>query len=115
MLICDSHYYIDKSLLHSSCESVCIIKYHFNNGIFKTKQDIIKKDNWLRELWFGMPFQNTKDWLIDDEAFWKRWNSQKRLFVVMNENSYQAFAEKAQQTIRQSGRYNDMVWVSNRE
>ncbi|HSW69093.1 MAG TPA: glycosyltransferase family 39 protein [Gammaproteobacteria bacterium] len=80
-----------------------------------TAPDIIKKDNWLRELWFGMPFQNTKDWLIDDEAFWKKWNSQKRLFVVMNKNSYQAFLEKAQQTIRQSGQYNDMVWVSNRE
>jgi len=75
--------------------------------------DIIKKDNWVREMWFGMPFQNTKDWLIDDDVFWQRWKSDKRLFVIMNKNNYPAFLEKAQNTIRQWGKYNDVVWVVN--
>ncbi len=78
-----------------------------------TAPDIIKKDNWLRELWFGMPFQNTKDWLIDDKAFWERWNSNKRVFVIMSDNNYAAFSEKAKNTIQQLGKYNDVVWVSN--
>lgn len=78
-----------------------------------TAPDIIKKDNWLRELWFGMPFQNTKDWLIDDKVFWQRWNSNKRLFVIMNKNNYSAFSEKAKNSIHRLGKYNDVVWVSN--
>jgi len=78
-----------------------------------TAPDIIKKDNWLREMWFGMPFQNTKDWLINDEAFWQRWNSNKRLFVIMNKDYYATFAEKAKDTIHQYGSYNDVVWVAN--
>ncbi len=75
--------------------------------------DIIKKDNWQRELWFGMPFQNTKEWLINDDAFWQRWNSNKRLFVIMSENNFAAFSEKAKNTIQQSGKYKNVIWVSN--
>lgn len=78
-----------------------------------TAPDIIKKDNWRRELWFGMPFQNTKDWLIDDKAFWQRWNSNKRLFVIMSKDNYAAFSAKAKDSIHQLGRYNDIVWVAN--
>jgi 4-amino-4-deoxy-L-arabinose transferase-like glycosyltransferase len=76
--------------------------------------DIAKKDNWQRELWYGMPFQNTKDWLINEEAFWQRWNSGKRLFVVMSAGNYANFIAKAKDSVQELGKYNDMVWVSNK-
>ena len=112
-----------KTKLHADDEMVTYFKYYQDLPIYLerritivadwTAPDIINKDNWLREMWFGMPFQNTKDWLIDDAAFWQRWHSSKRLFVLMNKNNYAAFAEKAKGTIRQSGKYNDVIWVSN--
>ncbi len=76
--------------------------------------DIAKKDNWQRELWYGMPFQNTKDWLINEAAFWQRWNSDKRLFVIMGKGYYKDFLTKANKRVQQLGQYNDVVWVSNK-
>ncbi|HSW92946.1 MAG TPA: glycosyltransferase family 39 protein [Gammaproteobacteria bacterium] len=113
-----------KSRLKPDDEVVTYFKYYQDLPIYLerritivadwTAPDIIKKDNWVRELWFGMPFQNTKDWLIDDKIFWQRWHGKKRLFVMMNKNSYPAFSEKAKNTIRETGEYNDVVWVTNR-
>ena len=53
--------------------------------------DIPYNDNWVRELWYGMPFQNTEDWLINEDKFWERWNSDKRVFVFLNENYLDQF------------------------
>lgn len=40
--------------------------------------------NWRNELSYGMQFQSTQDWLIDDKEFLKRWQGNRRLFVVMS-------------------------------
>jgi len=47
---------------------------------------IAENDNWARELWYGMAFQNTEDWLIGEANFWKRWNGPKRVFVFVSAN-----------------------------
>ncbi len=52
-------------------------------------------DNWLRELWYGMPFQNTSDWLITEEIFWQKWYGNKRVFVFVNQNYYDHFKKQA--------------------
>lgn len=54
---------------------------------------IANKDNWIRELWYGMPFQNTADWLITENIFWQRWNSHKRIFVFLGENYMDQFTK----------------------
>ncbi len=74
--------------------------------------DIVQNDNWVRELWFGMPFQNTSAWLIEEPAFWKRWNSGKRLFVFMNVHDYADFSKKTR-TAYKWGEYNDVALVGN--
>lgn len=55
--------------------------------------DIIHYDNWQRELWFNTPYQDTSEWLIEEPILWERWNSNKRLFVIMNENFYRQFIQ----------------------
>lgn len=54
-------------------------------------QDIAQYDNWQRELWFSMPYQDTSKWLIEESTFWQRWQSDKRLFVILHENFYRDF------------------------
>lgn len=56
-----------------------------------TSPKIPYKDNWVRELWYGMPFQNTADWLITENIFWERWNGNKRVFVFLSSNYFQQF------------------------
>jgi len=111
-----------KTKLSATDEVVTYYKYYQDLPIYLERRitivadwkapDIITKDNWVRELWFGMPFQNTKDWLIDDSAFWQRWKSNKRLFVIMHKDDYAAFSAKAKNVYR-LGQYRDVVWVTN--
>jgi 4-amino-4-deoxy-L-arabinose transferase-like glycosyltransferase len=75
--------------------------------------DIAKNDNWVRELWYGMPFQNTSTWLINDEVFWQRWQSNKRLYVFLNESYYADFAKKAQHSLYKLAAYKNIILVSN--
>lgn len=75
--------------------------------------DIPQFDNWLRELWLGMPYQDTHTWLIEEPEFWERWHSQKRLFVLMNSIYYREFKEKAKTEIYRIGNYGDVYLISN--
>ncbi len=79
-------------------EIVTYYKFYYDLPIYTQRRvsivadwnapDIAQNDNWVRELWYGMPFQDTKEWLIDKNTFWQRWDSTKRLFVVTDENYY---------------------------
>ncbi len=112
-----------KPKLSANDEVVAYYKYYQDLPIYLERRitivadwaapDIINKDNWVRELWFGMPFQNTKDWLIDDHAFWRRWQSDKRLFVIMHKDDYAEFSMKAKKKAHQLGQHRDVVWVTN--
>ncbi|MBV8802043.1 MAG: glycosyltransferase family 39 protein, partial [Gammaproteobacteria bacterium] len=75
--------------------------------------DIPFNDNWLREMWYGMPFQDTSSWLIEDETFWEHWNSNKRVFVFMNSSYFKEFSKKASGRLFKMGEYNNVVLVSN--
>lgn len=77
-----------------------------------TEPDIEKNDNWLREFWYGIPFQKT-DWLIEENNFWKKWNSDKRLFVLLNAGYYEAFEKKAINKIHKLKQFNDVILVCN--
>lgn len=47
--------------------------------------------NWQNELRFGMQHQDTRTWMINDNTFWQRWHSHKRVFVIMDLRGYYQF------------------------
>lgn len=71
------------------------------------------RDNWLRELWYGLPFQNTQSWLWDEKTFWQHWNSSQRLFVFVNQNYLMQFKVNASADYYQLGRAHDIILLSN--
>jgi 4-amino-4-deoxy-L-arabinose transferase-like glycosyltransferase len=73
--------------------------------------DIAYKDNWLREMWYGMVFQDTSQWLIDENVFWQRWKSDKRLYVVTDEDYYHSLQTKTK--VYEISQYNDKVLLTN--
>lgn len=75
--------------------------------------DIANNDNWVRELWFGMPFQKTDDWLIDKDKFWQRWNSDKRMFVFLSANYFSHFQQHAKKCYI-VGEHNRIMLVCNK-
>lgn len=54
--------------------------------------DIATRDNWVRELWYGMSFEKgSNNYLLNETEFWQRWNSDKRIFVFVNDNYFEQF------------------------
>jgi len=113
-----------KSQLQPEDEVVAFYKYFQDLPIYLERRvtivadwnapDIALNDNWLRELWYGMPFQDTKAWLIDDYTFWQRWHSGKRLFVFTNPNYYKKLVGAGKAKIYLIAKYNDAILVSNK-
>lgn len=48
--------------------------------------------NWKNELKYGMQHQDTRDWMINDQTFWERWHSNKRMFAILGKDEYENFA-----------------------
>lgn len=74
--------------------------------------NIINVDNWARELWFGMPFQNTKEWLINEDMFWQRFQSSKHVYVFLNRNYFKQFKAHTNQ-YKIIAQHNDVILISN--
>ncbi len=74
--------------------------------------NIAKRDNWVRELWYGIPFQKTDDWLISEKTFFERWHNKKRMYAFVNENFFDQFKLYAKKYYF-LGRYNDIILLSN--
>jgi 4-amino-4-deoxy-L-arabinose transferase-like glycosyltransferase len=76
--------------------------------------DIANRDNWVRELWYSMPFQNTDEILWDETTFWKRWHSKEKMFVFLNENYLEQFQTHTRKYFL-IGQYHDIILVSNKK
>ena len=62
-------------------------------------------------MWYGMVFQDTKDWLIGESSFWQRWNSPKRLYVVTDKRYLNSFKQHHYYMLNKYK--NDVVLLSN--
>lgn len=112
-----------KSILKPEDEVMTYFRYYQDLPIYLerritivadwTAPDIALNDNWARELWYGMSFQDTKDWLINEETFWQRWNSNKRVFVFTDSDYYSNMKCRSKGPIYQVGQYNQIVLLSN--
>ncbi|MES2218330.1 MAG: glycosyltransferase family 39 protein [Pseudomonadota bacterium] len=110
-----------KSLLQPGDEVVTYYRYYQDLPLYLEKQltivadwhapDIAYNDNWLREMWYGMVFQDTSQWLIGDKEFLQRWHSAKRLYVVTDDDYYQAL--KSKMTVYKVSQYNDKILLTN--
>lgn len=104
-------------------EIINYFKYYYDAPLYLQKRvsvvadwkspDISKKDNWRRELWNGMPFQRTDEWLFDEKIFWKKWRGKKRVFVFLNMNYFNQFQSHTKRYYL-LGRHNDIVLLSNK-
>jgi 4-amino-4-deoxy-L-arabinose transferase-like glycosyltransferase len=73
---------------------------------------ILTHDNWIRELSYGMSFPDTDKRLINEEVFWKRWHSNKRIFVFISSNYLKQFKQQANFYFY-IAKHNDIYLLSN--
>lgn len=75
--------------------------------------NIAKRDNWVRELWYGMPKDKQDEHLINEETFWQRFHSSKRVFVFLNSNYFDQFKARAGRYYI-IGTHHDIILLSNK-
>ncbi len=75
---------------------------------------IAERDNWVREMWYSMPYQKTDHILLNEKTFWQRWHSSERMFVFINDNYFKQFAKQAGKYYL-LGRYHDIIVVGNQK
>ncbi len=73
---------------------------------------IPKRDNWLREMWYGNTLASKPNWLIDETQFWQLWQSQTRLYVFLNQNYLEQFQQQ-KLPYQLLGQQDDIMLVRN--
>ena len=112
-----------KTVKQPEDEVIAYFKYYYDVPLYLEERitvatqwdtpDIAKKDNWMREFWNAMAFQKTDDWLINEDNFWTRWESEKRVFVFVNTNYFDKFKLRAKSYFH-LGQHNDIILLSNK-
>lgn len=75
-----------KPILQTQDEIITFNQYYQDLPFYLQRRVSIL--NWRNELAYGMRYQDAHDWMIDDNAFWDRWHSDKRVFVIMGADEY---------------------------
>jgi 4-amino-4-deoxy-L-arabinose transferase-like glycosyltransferase len=75
-------------------------------------KDIPARDNWVREFWYSMPFQNTDNILLNEKAFWKRWHSGEKIYVFVNQNYFKQFRSHTRK-YEFIAQHNDIILLGN--
>jgi hypothetical protein len=65
-----------------------VADWHANN--------ILQNDNWKREMWYNMPYQDTSEWLIEEPLFWERFSRDKRMVILIQDYKYANFLNHLQ-------------------
>ncbi len=66
------------------------------------------------ELDFGTKHQDTSSWMIDNEEFWRRWNSERKIYLITGESHYRnLFAAKKSDKMRIVAKLWDTLLVTN--
>lgn len=71
-----------KPLLNSQTEVITYNQYYQDLPFYLEQRVSIL--NWKNEMTYGMAHQNTQEWMLNDETFWKRWNSNKQIYLFIS-------------------------------
>lgn len=112
-----------KTVMHPEDEVINYFRYFYDVPLYLQKPVIvvanwnnvqaIRRDSWMRELWYGMQYPHSNKFLIDHATFWEHWYSERRIFVFMHVNDFVEFQPKVN-TYFHLGRINDIVLISNK-
>ena len=76
-------------------------------------QRIVTVANFANELEFGMRHQDTSSWMISPKTFWERWQSNRVIYLIINEADYRNLLPNAPDKMRIIAKLWDTVLVVN--
>jgi 4-amino-4-deoxy-L-arabinose transferase-like glycosyltransferase len=77
-----------KPLLKPGDELAAYTTYYQDLPVYLEKRIIIV--GWKGELEFGTTVEDTKQWMMDPETFWKKWQGPDRIFMMTSRAAFEA-------------------------
>jgi 4-amino-4-deoxy-L-arabinose transferase-like glycosyltransferase len=76
---------------------------------------VITVVGWKGELEFGTTVEDTGGWMIERDAFWKRWNGPATIYMFTKRKIYDSLKNEGKQRMYLIARTDDTVLVRNKE
>jgi hypothetical protein len=93
-------------------DEVVAYEHYYQDLPFYLKRRINVVD-WQNELTFGMQHQNTCEWMINQQTFLQRWNSNKQIYMITDQDTYKTLLRDKQIPLYLLAATTDNVLVSN--
>lgn len=93
-----------KPMLHPDDEVMAYQTYYQDLPVYLERR--ITVVGWKGELEFGMQVEDTSAWMIEEPAFWKRWEGPRRAYLLTSRDNYDKLRAEGRgqfQLIAQSG------------
>lgn len=78
-------------------------------------EDVVHGDNWRHQLSDGMQHANVRQWLIDDATFWQQWQSNKRIFVLVDVKYLPVFLKHAKNKFYKLNEFQGVSLLTNKK
>ena len=102
-----------KPLLKPGDEVASYATYYQDLPVYLGKRIIVV--GWKGELEFGTQVEDTTQWMMDPDAFWKRWQGPETLFMVTEKDTYEAMRQNPQLKLFPIAEDQNNIVLSNRE
>ncbi len=82
-----------KPLLKPGDEVANYSNYYQDLPVYLEKRIIVA--GWTGELEFGTQVEDTSQWMMDPDAFWKRWQGPGTLYLITDKDTYEGLRQNA--------------------
>lgn len=97
--------------LQPSDEVICYNAYYQDLPFYLQRRVAVA--DYKGELAFGMQHQDTSAWMIDSKEFWRRWHSDKKVYLITTVNKYHNLQSGALGKMLIVDQYQDYVLIQN--
>ena len=102
-----------KPLLKPGDEVASYSTYYQDLPVYLEKRVIVV--GWKGELEFGTKIEDTTQWMMEPDAFWKRWQGPETLYMITDKDTYKTLVQNPKLKLFPVAEDQNNIVLSNRE
>jgi Aminoarabinose transferase C-terminal domain len=102
-----------RPLLKPGDEVASYSTYYQDLPVYLEKRIIVV--GWKGELEFGTQVEDTTQWMMEPDAFWKRWQGPETLYMIARKDTYEAMCQNPKLKLFPVAKDQNNIVLSNRE
>ena len=102
-----------RPLLKPGDEVASYSTYYQDLPVYLEKRIIVV--GWKGELEFGTQVEDTTKWMMEPDAFWKRWQGPETFYMIASKDTYEAMSQNPKLKLFPVAEDQGNIVLSNRE